>query len=1493
MVNLDERLWLAAIGKHPGWNDHLDDIGLETDRLVALKRQVYVDGIGGVIGAGTWEAMDEASRDEGFSHSFLWRHPEGVLVGRMWSSSDGKGRKKYPMIVCAMCRSLPLAFIAGPVLEGLRRLEAECKAATTAAAVISAVDRARADLREQAGRTPAVTGKPLEVEPSASRLASASVMGPDGQGLCRVVYQMERDLTAYLRPERQATGSRSRTLEIRAQHMRVPRVFETEAESWSVWARLLLSRVDQLAPVLLISKDDRPWLDVIVGEPSTTQLACLQGSLEAYPLTTDIPYTISTETSDAVAAMLEQARSGEARELDPAFIDAPSDRLAPFLRAARKRPDDKAASKNQRQMLIAVIVAAVVLVLGVIVVMALRGGGDETGSSQAPAEPAPAVAAAPGPSSAPAVAGETDAPTGPALSASEAERLERFKRWCGESEAWYFPFVAALDRSAVGGDAYLSRAVGEALREAEASGVQLNPLEVAPGRYRSLGALGQNPPREVAGADYESAIGSALSHIDSVRRAIGTQWPSHDALRRVSAGVESRGESLPAEIAGILADLSSEAGADAARGVSALVALGGEPVGLASALEAVESAAGSVAETGAPEQAAWLRRVRVSPRAGGGDAKAWMTAAVARAREVAFLGEELRGAAGTLLPRVDPALLAEAMGSADGSDAEGDLRVWLAAVKDPALRLLDPGEDPRARFASGGSGEAISTRLAEVAGGGEMSPELRALADRAARWADEFRAIQSLAWNEANRQEIEQGVAALLDERTAVLVAIDTVDRERRLKAETYLASLGARERLGGSSAIDRVWIEKRNALINAYEKTGDLVGLLRGVDAVVAAAESLEAALPPPAVDLGAFGEAGERVAGLIAAERERRLEKAARVAMDGSDFSGEAEAFAAWAGGLEASAEISGGASAALERWETAGLRELDTAWRGTWLGGEIPLAQVDPRVGEVAAVVDAEDRASLAGVLTSKEAAPAALFAAWSALGDAAWNWPADDRELAIDASAAARLRGAVGLLAEGRKDEVAAVITGGARARWERAARTAEDWSAFRAVAGAAPELGIDTASVEPALGFNLMVAGLLERCEAGAAIDPAAILSEAERWLAAGSFVASHGEAAEWLGTLRDAVSGRRAAEPDYRSMGPARVGWGVTQFDSGRTLKFTWTGEGGPSVILEFRLVDNGPAGAFYLLETEVPASYLFDFALKGDRASATLAVLDPDWESLGDTRPGPRVWEWRTQRGQRGVMLSRFWTNRAPADQAGDYAASLRDGIGTPTGDHPLQRISPVAAATLAAMAGCRLPLAGEWAAAYAALGSPGASDASNLRDSAFEAQRAFVGSGSVARGVTWPDDGAFIPDGATIPRGVAATFRPLTDSFLWFCPVGHGIDIPFRHLVGNVAEYVLVSAPAALMSDRGEPAGALAQVSSGGWGDGVVGVIGGSALSAPELGLTEAHPVDPAAAGSGFADVGFRLAFSSGGEAPLSVRLVALARSAPYLRGVEAGDR
>jgi hypothetical protein len=48
------RVTLAAFGKHPGWDDHIPGIGIDTELLAHFKQVLYVRGIGGQIDSGAW-----------------------------------------------------------------------------------------------------------------------------------------------------------------------------------------------------------------------------------------------------------------------------------------------------------------------------------------------------------------------------------------------------------------------------------------------------------------------------------------------------------------------------------------------------------------------------------------------------------------------------------------------------------------------------------------------------------------------------------------------------------------------------------------------------------------------------------------------------------------------------------------------------------------------------------------------------------------------------------------------------------------------------------------------------------------------------------------------------------------------------------------------------------------------------------------------------------------------------------------------------------------------------------------------------------------------------------------------------------------------------------------------------------------------------------------------------------------------------------------------
>jgi hypothetical protein len=282
------RLHLAVFGKHPGWNDHIDDLGLETDLLVNVKRTLYVQGIGGNIDAGAWDRLEEGQRVPAFHHLFVSHSAGDLIVGRLWSSSDGKGRTRYPMVAAAHCAGMPLSWIVSNVVPRLEQIESACAATRDPAAVRSILDLQRQSLRSL--MPAAVPGRAESVAAgdgnAVSSIAAHPDMGDGGRGFLLVLYQIEREWSAFRPGRGGAPGPR---------HLRVPSCADSPVAAMVRWLGFLLSQLDGSAPLMVIVPLDASWADLIGGEPTASQLFCVRATPAKVPLTTQIPYTLDAD----------------------------------------------------------------------------------------------------------------------------------------------------------------------------------------------------------------------------------------------------------------------------------------------------------------------------------------------------------------------------------------------------------------------------------------------------------------------------------------------------------------------------------------------------------------------------------------------------------------------------------------------------------------------------------------------------------------------------------------------------------------------------------------------------------------------------------------------------------------------------------------------------------------------------------------------------------------------------------------------------------------------------------------------------------------------------------------------------------------------------------------------------------------------------------------------------------------------------------------------
>ncbi len=300
---LSERVHIAAFGKHPGWDDHIDDIGLETNILITVKRILYVQGVGGNVDSGSWDKLQENQPIDEFKHTFIWYMDENLIVGRMWSSRDGKGRTSYPMVVCVQCCQISLKWVLTNILPLLERVENTCTATTSAAEVRLSIENTQKELRQLT-----LQCEPSSIMPTICGDVMAKLMkfpemgGPNHQGFLRILYHIEREFT---RDHLDTSKGKA----FRPTLLRLPISPPPVMEGMLLWISFLLKKFGMKTSVLMLMPQQKQWVDIIIGEPTHLQLYCLRASLDVIPLTSSIPYSMSPEFINRTLQLMEDSRN--------------------------------------------------------------------------------------------------------------------------------------------------------------------------------------------------------------------------------------------------------------------------------------------------------------------------------------------------------------------------------------------------------------------------------------------------------------------------------------------------------------------------------------------------------------------------------------------------------------------------------------------------------------------------------------------------------------------------------------------------------------------------------------------------------------------------------------------------------------------------------------------------------------------------------------------------------------------------------------------------------------------------------------------------------------------------------------------------------------------------------------------------------------------------------------------------------------------------------
>ena len=296
---------LGAFGKHPGWNDHVEPIGLDSEPLVAAREIFYVRGLGGVIDMALWDKKPEEVLPQ-FAHLCCWTSETDTLVARMWSSADGKGRSKYPMMAVAHF-GLPFSYtLAARTAQVLANVEVRCRAVTTAPEVRSVFAAGLGELRTALAQPP----DDLGAEPdraACSRLAKG--MGLDqGETFPRVLYALQEKARSLALAPKASNKISLKMLEedSSAEQIRLPMQTGGVIDGIAFWHKVIMDFASVKRPLLYLHPLANPWVDVIIGTPTARQLYAIRANEAALPLASAVPYDLDPAFRSTAAGFIDK-----------------------------------------------------------------------------------------------------------------------------------------------------------------------------------------------------------------------------------------------------------------------------------------------------------------------------------------------------------------------------------------------------------------------------------------------------------------------------------------------------------------------------------------------------------------------------------------------------------------------------------------------------------------------------------------------------------------------------------------------------------------------------------------------------------------------------------------------------------------------------------------------------------------------------------------------------------------------------------------------------------------------------------------------------------------------------------------------------------------------------------------------------------------------------------------------------------------------------------
>jgi hypothetical protein len=756
--------------------------------------------------------------------------------------------------------------------------------------------------------------------------------------------------------------------------------------------------------------------------------------------------------------------------------------------------------------------------------------------------------------------------------------------------------------------------------------------------------------------------------------------------------------------------------------------------------------------------------------------------------------------------------------------------------------------------------------------------------------------IEKQKWTAASQRGVEDELTEMTNVLRVLQHSAQGALAHQREHA-TWQAAIRRRDSVSRTPLLDQEWVRRRDEILKDKAGSAAQREVIESLAAVLARLDTDFPAGDPPATPDRSWGEV---LGDAPSARREQALRELLRAieirdgeaTLPAPRIAAARDALEQWklqtAAVMADHAAIESSLAALLpldtpQRQGGGSARQRYAAWDGKLAGIEPEavsrrVSAIRSRVAAVLAIEKTQDPATLLALAAGKDgAAPEVMLAAWRRLS--AQTDIATTLLPQVHDARQKLLRALQSAPDPARRQAVLAEVNAGATALWRQAYARAATPQAIDQTLALMASFGISADSItDDRLRYNLLLHSLKQRASKAADDASAAKLAQQAATELASLKLRQAGALADVLRTasLSDSAPTDTAITP-----GPAEPIWTRQGIENGG-LRFVRDDGAGGSITIDFTRV-NPPAASgvapFYLSTTEVSLG-LFAHTVNSKGQWQMLASLIA--ARLEREARGPRVWRWADADRFSGLLHAHQWVELEALRRRGEApelaeAPALRRTLVLPSGEMPMQQVTAPAAAYVASLLGCRLPTSAEWKAAYAASGESADQAAStgawNLRDLTWTVQHRHAAQRIAERArFAFPDEGAFGVEAAKAGayaqvwnRGLK-TGRPTaapdaelySDGLLWFRAVADGGQGPFRNLVGNVAEFVIDDP--AVWKDLAAP---------GGWKSAgkliaraKVMVIGGSALSPPELRWDQPVAQPPEEASRKYADVGFRLA-------------------------------